>query len=249
MLNISAVLEYNKSMRDISMNQNNIAIPFESTLIPLIRDFGEDHFGRKFRIGNLSSETEISAGFGIADVVFFQLNDEVVEKRKTLPLEPIQSEGIIKTLLLIKNKKRVSLTYLADNLPFSENELRYRILRFLEDHSLIYKADGDNYRINYNYNIGLNHSVAIEAKIKDWQRGLYQAYRYKWFADLSYLALYKDFIEQPKKNLHLFKKLNVGLLSVGDNEVEEVLYDPQKEKPQSRYMTAVAFEKLLARIY
>lgn len=236
-------------MRDMSISQNNIATPLESVLIQPIRKFGEDYFGRRFRINEMDSETEISAGFGIADVVFFQLNDEVVAARKTLPLEPIQSEGIIKTLLLIKNKKKVSLTYLADNLPFSEKELRYRILRFLEDHSLIYKADGDDYRINYNYNIGLNHSVAVEAKIKDWQRGLYQAYRYKWFANLSYLALYKDFIEQPRKNLHLFKKLNVGLLSVGDNDVEEVLYDPQKEKPQSRYMTAVAFEKLLARIY
>lgn len=236
-------------MRDINIHQNNIVIPFESILIQPIREFGEDYFGKQFRINEMDSETEISAGFGIADVVFFQLNDDVVATRKTLPLEPIQSEGIIKTLLLIKNKKRVSLTYLVDNLPFSEKELRYRILRFLEDHSLIYKAGDDDYRINYNYNIGLNHSVAVEAKIKDWQRGLYQAYRYKWFANLSYLALYKDFIEQPRKNLHLFEKLNVGLLSVGDNDVEKVLYNPQKEKPQSRYMTAVAFEKLLARIY
>lgn len=249
LLSISEVLQYNKTIKDMGMDQKNIAIPPESTLIPLIQEFGEEHFGRKFRTNNLSSETEISAGFGVADVVFYQLDNEIVEARKSLPLEAIQSEDIIKTLLLIpKNKKRVSLTYLANKLPIREGELKKKVLKFLEDRELLCKS-GDEYLVNFHYDIGLLRCVAIEAKIKDWQRGLYQAYRYKWFADYSYLALYKDFIEQPKKNIHLFEKLNIGLISVGDNEVRDVVFNPVKEKPQSRIMTAVAFERLLERVY
>lgn len=224
------------------------AILLENALIPIIQAFGGDYFYGRSLTSSLNSEVEISAGFGTADVVFFQLNNKVINDRKKRKLQAISSEEVIKTLLLIKNRKKVSVTYLASKLPFSENELKYKVLRFLENHALISKIGCGDYRINYRYAVGLDHSVAIEAKIKDWKRGLYQAYRYRWFADASYLALYKDYIKQPKKNIHLFKNLNVGLLSVTENNIEEILYRPKKKKPQSLYMKAVVFEKLLERI-
>ena len=231
------------------VENNNATTPPESSLIPPIRDFGVDYFFRRSQDMTVNSETEISAGFGIADIVFFQFNEEIVADRRKRQLQPIPSEEIIKTLFLIRNRKRISLTYLANTLPFGEKQLKFRVLRFLEEKGLISKIDTDNYTINYRYVIGLNRSVAIEAKVKDWKRGLYQAYRYKWFADASYLALYKSYVEQPKNNIQLFKKLNVGLLSVSESQVEEVIYRPVRERPQSRYMKAVAFERLLARVY
>lgn len=125
-----------------------------------------------------------------------------------------------------------------------EADLRSKIIRFLQEKNII-SQKGNDYTVNFEYNIGLNHSIAVEAKIKDWQRGLYQAYRYKWFSEASYLALHENHIEQPKHNLALFKKLNVGLMSVG-KEVD-IIYNPKKEKPQSRYMQAVAFEKIFSK--
>ena len=101
--------------------------------------------------------------------------------------------------------------------------------------------------MKYNYKIGLGNIIAVEAKIKNWKRGLYQAYHYKWFANVSYLALHRNYTKQAQKNIDLFKKLNVGLISITEKGVEKILYSPIKEKPQSQYMTAVVFEKLLAK--
>jgi hypothetical protein len=227
-------------------SQSILLPPPESALIPLIREFGKDYFGRRFHIPDLDSEIEINSGFGIADVVFFKFDSEIIEKRKDRSIQPIQSERVLKTLLLLRNRKKVSLTYLSHALPFSSSELKYKVLPILERQNLLSKISPDCYEIVFQYEIGLRQSIAIEAKIKDWQRGLYQAYRYKWFSEVSYLAIYEDFIEQPKRKLALFKKLNVGLMGVGRNNVR-VLFNPLKEKVRSRYMNAVAFERLLAK--
>lgn len=69
--------------------------------------------------------------------------------------------------------------------------------------------------------------VAIEVKIKDWQQGLYQAYRYNSFAEKSYLALYEKYCRDV--DISLFKKNNVGLISFNENGIT-VLNKPKTNK-------------------
>lgn len=80
--------------------------------------------------------------------------------------------------------------------------------------------------INSKYHNKFNF-VAIEVKIKDWQQGLYQAYRYNSFAEKSYLALYEKYCEGV--DIELFKKYNVGLISFNENEMT-VLNKPKTNK-------------------
>ncbi len=60
--------------------------------------------------------------------------------------------------------------------------------------------------------------VAIEVKIKDWEQGLYQAWRYNTFAERSYLALYSEFAKNIK--IELFKQYNVGLIVFDEDKIE-----------------------------
>jgi len=69
--------------------------------------------------------------------------------------------------------------------------------------------------------------VAIEVKIKDWQQGLYQAYRYNSFAEQSYLALYEENCKGV--DIHLFKQYNVGLISFNEASMK-VLNRPKTNK-------------------
>lgn len=71
----------------------------------------------------------------------------------------------------------------------------------------------------------IKKSVAIEAKVRDWRKGLKQAMRYKSFADKSYLAVYDEFIDVPLGHLDVFRALNIGLLGVSDSAVN-VYYEP-----------------------
>ncbi len=69
--------------------------------------------------------------------------------------------------------------------------------------------------------------VAIEVKIKDWQQGLYQAYRYNSFAEKSYLALYEKYCKGV--DIALFKQYNVGLISFNEDGIK-VLNRPKTNK-------------------
>jgi hypothetical protein len=69
--------------------------------------------------------------------------------------------------------------------------------------------------------------IAIEVKIKDWQQGLYQAYRYKSFAEKSYLAIYEKYSKGI--DINLFKKYNVGLISFNERGIK-ILNKPKTNK-------------------
>lgn len=81
-------------------------------------------------------------------------------------------------------------------------------------------------KLNSKYSERFNF-VAIEVKIKDWQQGLYQAYRYNSFAEKSYLALYEKYCRGV--DIDLFKKYNVGLISFNETGIK-VLNKPKKNK-------------------
>lgn len=53
--------------------------------------------------------------------------------------------------------------------------------------------------------------TAIEAKLKDWRKGLIQASRYRHFANRSILVLHPASAATAVRFLDLFKKLGVGL--------------------------------------
>ncbi|MDQ5982325.1 MAG: hypothetical protein QG549_322 [Patescibacteria group bacterium] len=71
----------------------------------------------------------------------------------------------------------------------------------------------------------IERSIAIEAKVRDWRKGIKQAMRYKAFADKSYLAVYDDHISKPLEYIDIFKALNIGLIGVSDNGVE-IYFEP-----------------------
>jgi hypothetical protein len=55
--------------------------------------------------------------------------------------------------------------------------------------------------------------VAFEAKLKDWKKGLQQAFRYRYFADKSVLVMPNDYVRPALTNLGQFVELEVGLWS------------------------------------
>lgn len=56
--------------------------------------------------------------------------------------------------------------------------------------------------------------MAFEAKLRRWKIGLHQAYRNRCFADLSYLVLPEDAVEQAARHLDDFALRGVGLCCV-----------------------------------
>ena len=67
--------------------------------------------------------------------------------------------------------------------------------------------------------IGINGTsieIAVELKVSDWKKALYQAIHYNLFARKSYIAMPEKKRALLLKNLAEFKRWNVGILLVGE---------------------------------
>ena len=53
--------------------------------------------------------------------------------------------------------------------------------------------------------------MAFETKLSDWKRALYQAYRYRYYADLSIVVLPYQKVTRPLQFRGLFSTLGIGL--------------------------------------
>ena len=76
-------------------------------------------------------------------------------------------------------------------------------------------------------------AYAFEAKLTNWRRALFQAFRYKAFVNKSYVILDSDFVNPALSQLDRFHRSNVGLLCVDDRENVHCHYDPYYESPYS----------------
>lgn len=56
--------------------------------------------------------------------------------------------------------------------------------------------------------------ISIEAKLKNWQRALQQAHRYKRFSNFSFVLLEEKYSNPAIKNLPLFEKMGIGLITM-----------------------------------
>lgn len=189
---------------------------------------------------------EFSAGPGIADLVFSRLNKEVVNKRQSKYFPAVTNYTELETFLRISNMGSggVSIEELLDFLPHTKSTLLKKVLPSLISSKLI-KVNNGRYSTIDTYSHGVQHCVAIEAKVKDWQSGVFQAYRYKEFADDTYLAIYEDHVRPCLANLELFIKLNVGLIGVG-SEGLRIYHRPISKSYAKPLNKALAFERMLS---
>jgi len=231
LLTVTPVTDYSRCMSDLQ----------EAQLLPIITN-NIDTFGQ-----DLHNVRELSSGHGIADVVFYKLNSAEVKNRVDNKLNPIESFDLIRTLTQLNHLKesRINITLLRKAFPTLKNN---EVLTFLIDHGFLVPQDSgySEFNIGHQYQIGLQEVVAIEAKLSNWQRGLYQAYRYRQYANKSFLALYTKYIHRALNHIEEFMRFNVGLIEVGDETIT-VHFDPDHEVIKENVHSALVYERLLSR--
>jgi hypothetical protein len=72
--------------------------------------------------------------------------------------------------------------------------------------------------------------TAFELKLRDWRKGIVQAYRYRYFCDCSIVVLPSDVAERASQRLELFASLDVGLWSFAPKKKKR----PAAKQPPSR---------------
>ena len=215
----------------------------EDSLLPIIQN-NQSFFGR-----DLLYTRELSSGFGIADIVFYSLNEKIVKERRSHCIPPIDSFEIVNILTRLNSisKEKISLTFIKDAFPEYKRKNKKIISYLIENGFLVPDEKDVNVFIKgESYKIGLKEVVAIEAKLSNWKRGLYQAYRYREYANRSYLALHSKFIHRALRGLNDFVRYNVGLIEVKDDGID-IIFEPLNEELKENVYSALVYEDLLVR--
>jgi len=180
--------------------------------------------------------TELNLGYGIADMVLVGHKENYPERKNFLAYFDI-------SLLNLIEKEEVTFDDIVYITKSPEKKIHSSLESLMSEGFVIYREG--RYFSHKKYANILTDSIAIEAKLKDWKRALKQAYRYKWFANKSFVFLPCENLSIPKDNIHLFKKYNVGLAGVSKDLGIEVIYEPISENPISGKMSIALNEHLL----
>jgi hypothetical protein len=87
--------------------------------------------------------------------------------------------------------------------------------------------------------------IAFEMKLTDWRKGLAQAYRYSYFADLAVVVLPPKIAAAARADLALFRESNVGLWSFNPaTDRIRKLFTPRGSGPRSIKANKKALESL-----
>ena len=188
----------------------------EKDMIPVLRDklsviYNTNYFIEEFRSGN-----------GIVDLAF---TTNYKNNRNGLENFDFETIYFISNLLNRKNKKITQETlFFKTSLP--KKRIEYLLKSLVEQDYLAKK--NEHYTVEQTYNSILADLISVEAKIKDWKKGLHQALRYKYFSNLSFLAISEEYIHRVK--LELLRNNEVGLISVSKNDIK-IIYRPTKKSP------------------
>lgn len=132
---------------------------------------------------------EISAGYGIADLVIIPSSIASIGARRA----PITHFGTLKFFLELKHR-----SYTIDNLlnvsTYHTRQQARKYVNFLVTNGYIeVDSNGLYHKIDIiDKTHPIKRIIAIEAKLTDYRNGILQAKRYQYFADQSYLAILKS---------------------------------------------------------
>lgn len=90
---------------------------------------------------------------------------------------------------------------------------------------------------------------AFEFKLSDWRRGLMQAHRYRFFADVAILVVPASKLAIIDRFIRTFKALNVGLWGFDDaTGIISQIFTPRPRRPPDRGHREKAVSRVLATI-
>ncbi len=171
---------------------------------------------------------EIEGTNGIADLVLFRLNRN---KENITNLKNINPRWVY-ALKQLPYRKNFYLEYFIERTGTSR-ETAIKHLKSFESAGYCIKV-GEKWRKLKEPMAVSNKLVAIEAKLKNWKRALYQAARYLDYANESWVVLDCKHSGSAINGIDEFKKMNVGLSDIDSCGNIRIIWKPICQHPRSQ---------------
>ncbi len=176
-----------------------------------------------FNLEKIISAREFSIGFGIADLVYFELSNNLETETNT----PIISDSAIAILKFFRNDILFTAEQISELAFVSIRTAKKKLKELVEAGYLEFK--NKVYTLKRAYRPIVEKVIAIEVKLYNWKKALSQAFKYMVFANQSYVAMDADFVHRAKANISEFQKCNIGLLSITSEGDIKKIWEPTWE--------------------
>ena len=210
----------------------------EIDLVEALKAFIEKAYKRS----NIQIFEEVSVGYGVADIVVSDLYSLSYQSLQRMTKEDSLRLLDINIYSIIQNSHNLTTEEIVDLTRCSKKAVN-NSLRKLTNYGYFFQEDA-KFSINKKYEFPFRTNFAIEAKLKDWKRALKQAYRYRWFAEYSFVVLDTHHSNAALKNIEQFIKYNVGLASISPDGVLKKHFYPVRQKPFDPKMQMLFSEKV-----
>lgn len=184
---------------------------------------------------------EFGVGYGVADVIAARLClDGIHIRLNQMQTASLPGRGEVKVLYILRDVGVASFVELLDLTGISANRLRYDVLKFLLTENYIEETKGI-FKLQGEYRPVAHEIWAVEAKMKNWSKGLCQAKRYQHFAHRAYLAI----SAHHRKNVsdETLQEQNVGLIEVS-HETAKIVFHPSWQNPRSKELFLLSNERI-----
>lgn len=178
-----------------------------------------------------SVSEEFTVGYGIADIVGIRCNHQKLKSRRDSGFKPVTNIRELSILNLLQKKTPSTVETLTVETGLSASYLKNVLLKSLIEKGYIERED-DEYNLVRDVCSFTDLVVSVEAKLTKWKAALGQAKRYQHFSNIVFVALPTQTV--TKINKELFKKNNIGVLSVGSSVSIEL--KPKHMNPKTSVM-------------
>jgi len=173
------------------------------------------------------SVLEFESSNGIADIAFYKLRKDWKSNSKLGEIHP----RWVYALTQLPYRKKFSASEFAE-LTGASKQTVLNVLKSYESAGYCEHTSPSDWIKNKQPKLVANKVYAVEAKLKDWKRALKQAFRYKDYANRSWVVMDEKHINPARKNLSMFQALGVGLASISTEGQLQKLWVPDEEIPK-----------------
>lgn len=207
----------------------------EIELVRTLKETLKENFGK----GGVEIFEEVSLGYGIADLVISRLKKPLKKLEST---QLILNSCDINIYNLISKMGDISFDLIVDTTRSSKWEISKSLKKLIANNYV--KLVDSTFYIDKSYVLPFKLNFAIEAKLRDWKRALKQAYRYKWFAEYSFVVMDAHYSNPAIKNIDVFEKYNVGLATISTEGKLIRYFSPKLQQPFDPKMQILFSEKI-----
>lgn len=186
---------------------------------------------------------EVDAPQGIPDIVFAKFSNDAAESRSGSPLSAAFTERREAAVLLSLYERRpLGIEEVAVRSGYATSSVAstLRALAQLE----VVERGAKGWRRVGPCPSRLQSAVAVELKLRAWQRALDQAARYRAFAERTFVVLDESSGASGADYRFAFRLNGIGLATLSPWRTMDVLTSPQQRRPYDPVGRFVAGERL-----